>query len=373
MGWASNGMNAQKATKLRAEIVQNIKEGISPQSLREKRELENTRREEGVRQKKSEERNNFTFGQLAERYLTWSQENKRSSNDDVQRYNKHLKALLTHKTLKDISPFLLEKLKDNLSQKYITVKDQKKNKQLSPATIRHCLALVRQMFNKATAWGLYAGQNPIMQVKLPSIRNRGRLRFLSHDEADRLLLEVGECSSVVHDQAILSLHCGLRFGEIARLTLSDLDFTHGIIQIRDPKGESRQAYMTKQVKNLLLTRKPAKPPDFVFPDRNGNRAKAISDAYERAVVRLGFNAGITDPRDRVVFHTLRHTFASWLALQGTPIFTIKELMGHKSLAMTERYAHLMPNEKIAAVKMLAGIFEGKREQNGESSIVTEGR
>ncbi len=73
--------------------------------------------------------------------------------------------------------------------------------------------------------------------------------------------------------------------------------------------------------------------------------------------RLGLNDGIDDPRDKVVFHTLRHTFASWLAIQGTPILTLKELMGHKSLAMTERYAHLMPDVKREAIKGLARAFE----------------
>ena len=66
---------------------------------------------------------------------------------------------------------------------------------------------------------------------------------------------------------------------------------------------------------------------------------------ERAINKLDFNDGITDSRDKVVFHTLRHTFASWLAIQGTPIYTIKELMGHKTLAMTERYSHLIPDAK----------------------------
>ena len=75
------------------------------------------------------------------------------------------------------------------------------------------------------------------------------------------------------------------------------------------------------------------------------------------VKALSLNDGITDPRDRVVFHTLRHTFASWLAIQGTPIYTIKELMGHKTLAMTERYSHLIPDAKRQAVKGLTGMLK----------------
>lgn len=80
---------------------------------------------------------------------------------------------------------------------------------------------------------------------------------------------------------------------------------------------------------------------------------------------LGLNNGVTDPRDKVVFHTLRHTFASWLAINGTPILTIKELLGHKSLVMTERYSHLMPETKRLAVKRIS------LQMKSDNAVVTE--
>jgi site-specific recombinase XerD len=67
------------------------------------------------------------------------------------------------------------------------------------------------------------------------------------------------------------------------------------------------------------------------------------------VDQLKLNDGIEDPRQKVVFYTLRHTFASWLALQGETIQTIAELLGHRSLAMTQRYAHLTTDHKRQAV------------------------
>jgi integrase len=66
---------------------------------------------------------------------------------------------------------------------------------------------------------------------------------------------------------------------------------------------------------------------------------------------------------KVVFHSLRHTFASWLAIQGTPLYTIKELIGHKSIVMSERYAHLIPDQKIEAVKLLAEKFSSDRKKD----------
>ncbi len=82
--------------------------------------------------------------------------------------------------------------------------------------------------------------------------------------------------------------------------------------------------------------------------------KEISRTFDRAIVALGFNDGIDDPRQKVCFHSLRHTFASWHAKAGTPLFTISKLLGHKDIKMTMRYAHLCPTAERQAVKALQG-------------------
>jgi integrase len=75
--------------------------------------------------------------------------------------------------------------------------------------------------------------------------------------------------------------------------------------------------------------------------------------FLRLAEKLKLNKDVTDPRQKACFHTLRHTFASWLALQGETLLTIKELMGHKTITMTMRYAHLIPDQKRRAVEKLA--------------------
>jgi len=77
---------------------------------------------------------------------------------------------------------------------------------------------------------------------------------------------------------------------------------------------------------------------------------------ETPKIRSRFNNGVIDRRQKITFHTLRHTFASWLAMQGAPILTIKELLGHQSLAMTERYSHLSPDQKKEAVNGIEAMF-----------------
>jgi len=92
---------------------------------------------------------------------------------------------------------------------------------------------------------------------------------------------------------------------------------------------------------------------LVFVSENGGRIKQISETYNRVANAL-FNAGVEDPRDRVVFHTLRHTFASWQVRRGVPLSTVAKLMGHANTAMTERYSHLAPNDLVLA---MAGLEE----------------
>ena len=200
---------------------------------------------------------------------------------------------------------------------------------------------------------------------MPSLNNR-RERFLTHEEADVLLSELAKTSKTVHDQALLTLHSGLRAGEIFNLRGQDLDFENGMIRVVDPKNKAnRTAYMTEAIRNMLKERVPDNPNDFIFKDRNhGEKIESVSKTFDRTVKRLGFNNGVTDPRHRVVFHTLRHTFASWLALEGnvggSSILTIKELLGHKTLAMTERYSHLIPDMKKQAVLALEESFNESR-------------
>ena len=77
----------------------------------------------------------------------------------------------------------------------------------------------------------------------------------------------------------------------------------------------------------------------------------VSKTFRRIADEM-FNQGIEDPRLRVCFHTLRHTFASWLVEGGVSLYEVKELMGHADFSMTQRYSHLSPEGLRSAVKIL---------------------
>jgi integrase len=332
-GWISEGYSAKLAADIRGERLRSLRHGEELPRQRAKAPL---------------------FADIMKKYLDWADKSKKNGKKtDEYLYTGHLKDLDT-KRLDQISPFDLERLK---------IKSLEKG--LAPATVKHILVLVGEAFNKAIVWGFYKGENPVAKVKKPVLQNR-RERFLTYDEAEKLLAGLESISDTMHDISLLSLYTGLRAGEIFNLKGQDLDFENELIHVSDPKNKHpRKAYMTEGMKVMLLERRPGTPGEFVFQSKDGGQIKEVSRTFDRVVDQLKLNDGIEDPRQKVVFHTLRHTFASWLALQGKTIQTIAELLGHRTLAMTQRYAHLTTDHKRQAVLDLEKNIRHRRSRRQE--------
>ena len=328
IGWKSQGYSADLARQLRNERIISMQHG-----------------EELPQDKKKAP----FFKDAASKFLDWAKENRtRAGIDERIRYEKYLRHF-DNTRMDAITSFDIERLKSDLGKAG-----------LAPATVKHVLVLLRQVYNKAITGGLYQGANPIKGVKLPTLSNE-RIRFFSYEEADTLLRALKERSPLTHDVTVLSLQCGLRFSEIAKLRGENLSFERGQIHIVDSKNkDSRLAFMTDEVRAILLQRTPKNPNDLVFPSKTGGQMDGVSNIYQQTVNTLGFNNNRSDRRQRVVFHSCRHTFCSWLAIEGTPLHIIAELAGHKTLSMTRRYSHLTPDVKKTAVMNIGGIFAKAR-------------
>jgi integrase len=362
LGWASEDMTEQKAAGELAKLKEAHRTGDGAHTLAEKREQARAKRHAHEEEQARQAQANVTFSYVFEdSYLPAERLNKSKTSCDKEEsfLRNWIGPVFGDKPLKDIAPFDLERLKKKVL-----------DAERSPRTAHYILAVVRQVFNFARRHGLYAGENPVRLVKKPTEDNR-RVRFLTHDEADRLLDALAQISPSTHDTALLSLHCGLRAGEIFGLKWGDVDLERGILTIRGTSkkaetqtksGKTRAAIMTDAVKAMLAAKERRGQNDLVFPPARRKRKKdqdptttkitQISDTFNRSVSALGLNNGVTDPRQKVVFHTLRHTFASWLVEQGVDLYTVKELMGHGNLSMTERYSHLAPDTLRRAVKIL---------------------
>lgn len=352
LGWASEGMTEQKAAGELAKLKEAHRTGEGAHTLAEKRQEADERRQAEEEARAQQDRENVTFGSLfLDSYFPIAKKNKseRSWRKEDQSFRLWIAPILADKPLKDIAPIHLERIKKDMGEAGRAAR-----------SITYCLAVVRQVFNFARDHDLFAGMNPVTKVKKPSEDNR-RVRFLTHDEADRLLEALGEKSPDVRDMALLSLYCGLRAGEIFGLEWWDVDIERSVITIRGTSkkagtqtksGKTRSAIMTDAVKSMLSSRERLRASSLVFPSTRGGKIVQISDSFDRTVRALGLNDGITDSRQKVVFHTLRHTYASWLVEQSVDLYTVKELMGHGNLSMTERYSHLSPDTLRKAVKTL---------------------
>ena len=358
VGWDSEGIKAEIARDLRGQILANIRLGEGFQSIKEKRENEQARRETKRREEEAKDRENVPFDFIAGKYHEWAKENKKSGLDDEGRYKLHIKPIIGSIPINQFSIFKIEQLKRELKLKKI--KKGKTEVPMAEATVKHCLVLVRQIFNRAKKWKLFEGENPVTETidadsKFLKIKDNRRLRILSFKEAEILLNEIKNVSQQTHDICLVSFQTGMRMGEIFNLKWQDIDLVHGVMHICDPKNnETRQAYITPKLLDMFkrLELEKTKEMGFVFVSTNGKKIHQLSFTFNRAVERLGLNEGVTDRQHKFVPHSLRHTFASWLAMQGETLLTIKELMGHKDIETTMRYAHLIPDQKRAAVMKL---------------------
>lgn len=354
-GWEGDYIrNEDQAFDICRRLSNNRKDRTPPFTLAEYRQQNEAELLEAKAAAAEEAARNITFAEVFNRYLSHSRNNKRSAKSwrrEESLFRLWVESAIGNRPMREIKPLHLEKIKKDMA-----------TARKSPRSIQYCLAVVRQTFNYALNNDMVSCKNPAGAtggVKRPKVDNR-RTRFLTRDEASALLAELAKRSPDVHDMALFSLQTGARAGEVFSLTWGDVDPLNGTALLRDTKGNrNRPLFLTDEVKNMLDSREKirigTKKTDLIFPNRNGHKIVQISDSFNRAIDKLGLNQDITDPRQKVTFHTLRHTYASWLAENGVDLYHIKELLGHSTIQLTERYSHLSDSAlKQAALKIQNG-------------------
>ncbi len=377
IGWSSEGVTAESAFKLLVQIRENARLGVGAASIRELKTLNQQQKMDQIEAEAKRNKQAITFSQFwHESYLPHNLENKSdgSVRTELGLFQNWIEPYVGGLPISKLSVAVIEKL----------IAEARK-KQKSPATIRYILAVISQMWSRAKLAEIVSGDCPCRMVKKPRQDNR-RCRFLTKEEAKKLLDELALRSRDTHDIALISLHTGMRAGEICNLQWGEVNFVDDTIAVMDPKNRlNRHVFMTKQVHNMLNTRyKDQSKCDLVFPNRLGNKRSEISATFERAVDELGLNnsgkfteneAGekiavrISDRRQKVVFHTLRHTFASWLVQHGKALYTVAELMGHTSIEMTRRYSHLAPDSLRTTAMAIEEITDPEPDGVAENDIV----
>ena len=215
---------------------------------------------------------------------------------------------------------------------------------LSAASANRHLALLKVTFNRAMkAEPAKAERNPVRGVKLLK-ENNARVRVLTDTEEERFLATLP-----LHYRplVIVALHTGMRRGELANLRWQDVDFHTRTLVVRQSKsGEGRRVPMNRVV---VATLRALRRERQAFGGLDVHvTGRAIPPQFGRAWGKAVKAAEITDFR----FHDLRHTAASRLVMAGVDLYTVKEILGHKTLVMTQRYSHLSPDHQRPAVERL---------------------
>lgn len=292
-----------------------------------------------------------SFRVFAEEYLTWAETNRAPATASEYRWRMEDQFLPVFGGL-SLSQTTAKKVEDWRERRAITV---------SPQTANNELANLRAMLNRAVAWG-YLRENPARGIKPLRIPKRIP-RFLSQEEAARLL----EAADPYWRAFIaLGLYAGLRLGEILYLRWGDVDLQRGLLSVQphgewQPKNrEVRRIPLAPALLSSLEEHRRAQPMAslYVFPKPNGNPYSPWPARHSLSLI--ADQAGLQGVHP----HVLRHTFASWLVMEGVDLVTVSRLLGHSNIQMTMAYAHLAPDHLRAAVSKLEfgrnlGIVKGE--------------
>jgi integrase len=317
-----------------------------------------------------------TLGELIARYKRDVLPTKPKSAKDQERQLDWWAAVLGHKTLADVTPALLAEARDKLASGMLkdgsmTVEaiDPKTKKPVSKpveprqnATVVRYLAALSHAFSVAVREWDWLESSPISKVTKPK-QPRGRVRFLSDEEREELLKACKASRNPdLYTAVVLALSTGARQMEIMGLRWKQVDIPRGTITLYETKNNEIRA-LPLVGRALELMRERAKvrqiDTDLVFPGKPRRKLGDTGPATYRPVdLRTPFEtalrkAKITDFR----WHDLRHTFASYLAMNGATLAEIAEALGHKTLAMVKRYSHLSQAHMTRVVeRMNARVF-----------------
>lgn len=286
----------------------------------------------------------YTIGDAVSDYIVWASNQGKTTDRPLAQYEFHCKKLIHNIPLRSFKPEQAEALKVRLMQKAI-----------SNQSVHHMLAFLRRVINYAIGRGM-AVNNPFRVLpggvfRMPKLDNK-RLRFLTPKECRVLLNELKTASPQTYYMALLSLKTGMRATEIFRLQWSDIDTMAGCLYIR-AKGGHRETVTTPREVVEMLFSLPRFDSPYCFPMPDGSIRRQTPVTFGRIVKRLGMQAPSDSPY-HITFHVFRHTFASWLAQSGqVTLYELMHLLRHKSIEMTQRYAHLIPAEVTGKLSLVS--------------------
>jgi integrase len=297
---------------------------------------------------------NETLEQLGKRYLTFCegqrQKSLTSKRTNVEKIVEHFgKETLVCK----IGRVEVEDYQTALS----ATNAERKETALKPASINRRMACLRHMMSKAVEWKILSA-HPCHGVKQFKENNQ-RVRFLTAEECQTL---IGACQSATLGQIVeLALNTGMRKGELIHLERDHINLRQGYLEILNQKnGEYDTIPLNERALEILKSIPPRLDSKYVFPGKiPGRPFYDLKGQFEKAVK--------DSKLERVTFHTLRHTAASHMVMNGVPLPTVKEILRHKDYSTTLRYSHLSPEHRKSAVDVLGEALKPKPKEEAKTA------
>lgn len=284
------------------------------------------------------------------RVLGYTPPTKDSFAEFVPRYLKHQKPRLTPAAYKRTSGIVETHLKPTFGTMQLPLIRKRdvesfltsRLADVSVGTARKEFFVLSHMLTLAVAWELIPA-NVALGIELPQAP-AGRVRYLQPTELRAVL---AACQEWLQPIAGLLAFTGMRRSEVLKLRWLDIDRKGERILLPQTKnGDGRTVWLNLLACDVLDSLKAGAPTDRVFPDTTPEQ---VSLAFLRACRSVQ----IADFR----LHDLRHTAASWLRMSGADLQDVADLLGHRDLRMTRRYAHLSPAHLSAAVKKLDAVSQ----------------
>lgn len=231
-----------------------------------------------------------------------------------------------------------------ITTKFIAEYKNMRLKSVKPATVYQELALLRRMFNVAIREWEWCKDNPVSKLSFSVGNRNARDRWLTLEE-EKSFLDNATNPVWLRSLIIVALHTGMRRGEILELRWQNVDLFKRVIGIvKSKNGEKRTIPMSKTLLNLFKNMNVRDISGRVFPISGSS----IRQAFDKVVAKVG----LEDFR----FHDLRHTFATRLVQNGVDLYKVKELLGHKTITMTMRYAHHYSESLRSSVEVLDNCY-----------------
>jgi len=297
----------------------------------------------------------ITFDEAFELYIK-TIENKSDTENNKNRYKNHVKPIFGHLRIDDITTEMIEDFRNKCRSKI----SERTKRPYAPSTINDWINILGTTYNYMINKKDLKLKNPAHAQKVEREKvDNDRERYLEPFELkklwdalekrqesydNRIKDEVTEYAKVF---LALSLSTGARLGSVLTIAKADINLDTNNIIIKNHKSNRTYAgYLHQDFRELISKRiEKLSPIDYLVSGTpQVLHRSTISKVFKNILDEL-FNQGldVEDSKRRVVVHTFRHTFASLLAIKGTPIYTIMKLMDHADISQTIRYAKLSPD------------------------------